>query len=80
MLVEEPGRNMPHGQAASRVKGGPRQHRLPPTVPGAPRSPQGTGHHADVPSDPYWVSAHLASCRATKAMPCPQDVSWPAGR
>jgi len=36
MLLGEPGRKIAPGQAASRVMGGPRQCRLPPTVPGAP--------------------------------------------
>jgi hypothetical protein len=36
MLLEEPGRMMPQGQAASRVTGGPRSAPSPPTVPGAP--------------------------------------------
>jgi hypothetical protein len=42
---------MPSGQAVSRVRGGARQRRLPPSVPG-PRSASATGHSADVPSRP----------------------------
>jgi hypothetical protein len=55
MMLDKPGRKLPKGHAASRVRGGTRQRCLPPTAPGT-RSASGTGWRC--PPQPFGGSSH----------------------